>query len=167
MRGDVAELAQRGGGVAHLGGELAGAHARIEIFGIERAEADRDFGRALLVAARLALLGDLQEELLGVGERALLGGEVARLEQRVLVVGLELEDLLVERRGLWIEPLFGEVIGNAGVLLDALFDLLGAHVEIAQRVGAVPVARLGLDDLDVFGDGGVDLAKFQGLFRRL
>ena len=50
---------------------------------------------------------------------------------------------------------------------SALVDLLGADVQVAQRVGAVPVARLGLDDLDVLGDGGVDLAKFQGLFRRL
>ena len=140
---------------------------RIEIFRIERAEADRDFGRALAIAARLAPLGDLQEELLRVGERALLGGEIARLQQRVLVVGLELEDLLVERRRLWIEPLVREVIGDAGVLLDAFLELLGADVEVAQGVGAVPVARLGLDDLDVLGDGGVDLAELQGLFRRL
>ena len=109
-----------------------------------------------MIAARLAPLGDLQEELLGVGERALLGGEVARLQQRVLVVGLELEDLLVERGGLWIEPFVGEVIGDARVLLDALVELLGADVQVAERVGAVPVARLGLDDLDVLGDGGVD-----------
>ena len=46
-------------------------------------------------------------------------------------------------------------------------DLLGADVQVAQGVGAVPIARLGLDNLDVLGDGGVDLAKFQGLFRRL
>ena len=46
-RGDVAEFAQRGGGVAHFGGELAGAQARVEVFGIERAEADRDLGGAL------------------------------------------------------------------------------------------------------------------------
>ncbi len=107
------------------------------------------------------------EELLGVGQRALLGGEIARLQQRVLVVGLELEDLLEERRGLRIEALVREVIGDAGVLLEALLDLLGADVQVAKRVGAVPVARLGLDDLDVLGDGGIDLAKFQGLFRRL
>ena len=83
------------------------------------------------------------------------------------LIGLELEDLLEERQGLWIEALFREVIGDARVLLEAFVDLLGAYVEIAQRVGAVPVARLGLDDLDVLGDGGVDLAEFQGLFRRL
>ncbi len=167
LRRDLAEFAHRDGGVAHFRGELAGLQPRIEIFRVERAEANRDFRRALAIAARLAPLGDLQEKLLRVRQRALLGGEIARLEHRVLVVRLDLEDFLVERRGLWIEPLVGEVIGNAGVLLDALFDLLGAHVEIAQRVGAVPVARLRLDDLDVFDDRGVDLAKFQGLFRCL
>ncbi|MNC89460.1 hypothetical protein D3C83_53990 [compost metagenome] len=59
------------------------------------------------------------------------------------------------------------MIGNTGVLLEALLDLLGPDVQVAKTVGAVPVTRLGLDDFDVLGDGGVDLAKLQGLFRRL
>ena len=42
---------------------------------------------------------------------------------------------------------------------EALLDLLGADVQVAERVGAVPVARLRLDDLDVLGDGGVDRAQ--------
>ena len=107
------------------------------------------------------------EELLRVGERALLRGQIARLQQRVLLFGLELEDLLEEREGLGIEALFGEVVRDARVLLETLVDLLGAHVEIAERVGAVPVARLRLDHLDVLGDGDVDLAEFQRLFCRL
>ena len=138
-------------------GELRRAHARFEILGIERAEANGDFGRALLVAA-LALRRSATciEVLLGVGQRALLGGQVAGLDHRVLVVRLDLEDLLVERRRLGIEPLFREVVGDAGVLLNAFVDLIGAYVQIAKRVGAVPVARLRLDDLDVLGDGRVD-----------
>jgi hypothetical protein len=165
-RRHLAVLAHRGRDVAHFGSQLARPQARLEVFGIERAEADGHFGRALFVAARLAFLGDLHEELLGVGQRALLGGEVARLQQRVFVIRLELEDLLEERERLWIKALFGEVIGDPGVLLDTLVDLFRAYVEVAECVGAVPVARLGLDDLDVLGNGGVDLAEFQGLFRR-
>ena len=34
----------------------------------------------------------------------------------------------------------------------------GANVQVAERVGAVPVAGLRLDDLDVFGDGRIDAA---------
>jgi hypothetical protein len=142
-------------------------NAGVEIFRIERAQPDGDFRGALAVATGLALLGHLQEELLGVGEGALLRRQVAGLQQRVFVIRLQLEDLLEERDRLWIEALFGEVIGNARVLLEALVDLLGADVEVSERVGAVPVAGLGFDDFDVLGDGGVDLAEFQGLLRRL
>ena len=100
LGGDFLVLAQRRLGVAHLRRELAGAHARLEILGVERAEANGDFGGALLVAARLALVGDKVEKLLRVCERALLGGEIARLQQRVFVIGFELEDLLEDRQGL-------------------------------------------------------------------
>jgi hypothetical protein len=117
-RRDVLVLAHRRGHVAHLGGKLAGAHARVEIFGIERAEANRDLGGALLVAARLALLGDLHEELLGIGQRALLRGKITRLEQCVFVVRLELEDLLEEGQRLRIEALLRQVIGDSRVLLE-------------------------------------------------
>ena len=92
---------------------------------------------------------------------------LAGLQQRVLVIGLELEDLLEEREGLGIEALFREMIGDARVLLEAFVDLLGAHVQIAERVRAVPIAGLGLDHLDVLGDGHVDLAELQRLFCRL
>jgi hypothetical protein len=118
--------------------------------------------RIAISAAPGAALRDLREGFLGVGQLALLGRHVAGLQQRVLVVRLDLEDLLVERRGLWIEALAGQVIRDAGVLLDALLDLLGAHVQIAERVRRVPVTRLGLDDLYVLGDGGVDLAQLEG-----
>jgi hypothetical protein len=44
------------------------------------------------------------------------------------MVGLELQNLLEERECLWIKALVGEVIGNAGVLLDAPVQLVGANV---------------------------------------
>ncbi len=103
---------------------------------------------------------------LGVGKQSLLGGDLARLQQRRLLVRLELENLLVESGGLWIEALARQVVGDARVLRDAFVELIGADVEVAERVGAVPVARLGLDDLHVLGNGGVNLAEAEGLLRR-
>ena len=50
-----------------------------------------------------------------------------------------------------------------------LVHLPGADVEVAERVGAVPVARLGLDDAEVFRDGRVDAAlpqRFLGALER-
>ena len=59
------------------------------------------------------------------------------------------------------------MIGDAGVLLEALFDLLGADVQVAERVGGVPIARLVFNNPHVLGDRGVDLTEFQGFIRRL
>jgi hypothetical protein len=50
------------------------------------------------------------------------------------------------------------VVGNAHIVPDALVDLAGPHVQVAERVGAVPVAGLRLDNPDVFGNGRVDAA---------
>ena len=43
-------------------------------------------------------------------------------------------------------------------LLDRLVDLAGAHVEVAERVRRVPVARLFLDQAQVLRDGSIELA---------
>ena len=50
---------------------------------------------------------------------------------------------------------------------EALVELVGADVEVAERVGAVPVARLRLDDLHVLCDGSVDAALLECFFRAL
>jgi hypothetical protein len=44
----------------------------------------------------------------------------------------------------------------AGELLQALVELIGAYVQVAERIGAVPITGLGLDDLDVLRDGRID-----------
>ena len=119
-RRNLAELAERGGGITGLGGELRGAQARFQIVRIQSAEANRHLGCALSITARLALVGNRLEVLLGVGQGSLPGGDVARLQQRVLVVRLELEDLLEECRRLGKEALGREMIGDAGELLKAL-----------------------------------------------
>ena len=70
----------------------------------------------------------------------------ASSELRRLVVGPDLEDLLVERGGLRVEPLPHQVVGDAVVLAERLIDLAGAEVQVAEEIGGVPVARLFLDD---------------------
>ena len=119
-RGNLAKLAKRGRGIAGLGGQVCGAQSRFQVVGIQGAEANRHFGGALPVTPGLALVGDRLEVLLRVGEGPLPRGDVARLQQRVLVVWLELEDLLEERRRLGEEPFGRQVIGDAGELLKAL-----------------------------------------------
>ena len=58
--------------------------------------------------------------VLGVDELSLTLADLGELQQDVLVIGLELERLFVERRRLRKKP-FGElVIGNADELLDRL-----------------------------------------------
>ena len=50
------------------------------------------------------------------------------------------------RGGLRIEALAHEVFGDARVLRRGLVGLPGADVQVAERVGRRPVARLILDD---------------------
>src|SRR5262249_60187083 len=72
-----------------------------------------------------------------------------------------------ERGGLRIEALVGEVVGDLAVLRDRFVGLVGAHVEVAQRVARVPVARLLLDEAHVFRDGKIELAGAEELLRLL
>jgi hypothetical protein len=166
-RGDVSELAQGGLGVADPRSGARGDEPGIQVIGVERAHLDRELRGPPLVATRLAAFRQLVEVLLGVGEQPLARRNLSELEQRRLVAWLDLEDLLVERAGLRVETLGLEVVGDADVVADALVDLSGPDVEIAERVGAVPIAGLGFDNLDVFSDRCVDLAKLQGLFGAL
>ncbi len=161
---DIGVFTYRRGCLADLGGRARRAEPRLQIIGIERADANTDFRRTLFVAARSALVGDRLVKGLGVGNASLLGGHVGRLHERVLVIGFDLEDLFIERASLGVKALLSEVIGNARVLGDALVDGIGANVEIAECVRAVPVARLLFDNPDIFGNGRVDAALTQGFF---
>jgi len=77
--------------------------------------------------------------------------------ERVLVIGFELEDFLVDRAGLGDRALVVEVVGDLHELIDRLVDLPGTRVEIAERVLRVPVVRLILDDADELRDGSLEL----------
>ena len=61
------------------------------------------------------------------------------------------------------EPFFAQAVGDADELLDRLVDLPGADVEIAERVGGVPVARLILDEAQILRDGRFELALAEQL----
>ena len=52
-------------------------------------------------------------------------------------------------------------------LRDGAVGVAGAHVQIAERVDRVPVARLILDQPHVFRDGSVELSLAEQLLRLL
>src|ERR1051325_768513 len=84
-------------------------------------------------------------------------------------IRLQLENLFVERRGLRIKAFFVQVIGDADVLVDGLVGLLGANVEITERIGGVPVVGVLLHDAQILRNGGVELARpeqFLGVAKR-
>jgi hypothetical protein len=93
------------------------------------------------------------------------GGDIGELNLGGFVLRLELEDLLVERRGLRIEALVDEMLGNAGVLPDGLLWLPGARVELAEGVGGAPIAGTLVDDAHVLGDRRLEAALSQQLLR--
>ena len=75
----------------------------------------------------------------------------------------QFEDLLVDRARLRQEPFFAQAVGDARELLDRLVHLSGADVEIAERVGEVPVAGLIFDETQILRDGRFDLALAEQL----
>src|SRR5258705_12818479 len=104
-----------------------------------------------------------------VGVTALAAEDFGNLHQRVLVIGLELENLLVDGGGLGADAFLVEAVGDLAVLRDRLVDLTGARVEVAERVGEVPVAGLILDQAYVLRDGVGQFAlpdQFLGVAKR-
>jgi hypothetical protein len=155
--GDRLEITHGSGHVADLDAGARGGAPHVEIRWIERSEADANLGRPVKVAAREPAFRDRVQKGPGIDEHALLRRHLARLQQGMLVVGPDLDDLLVERRGLGPETFAAEAVGNARELLDRLVALPGAHVEIAENVRGVPILRLILDDAQVLRDGRFEL----------
>jgi hypothetical protein len=60
-----------------------------------------------------------------------------------------------------------QVVGDLHVLRAGLVGLRCPDVEIAERVARVPVARLLFDHPGVLGDGQIELALPEQLFRFL
>src|SRR5262249_32170812 len=112
---------------------------------------------AARVAPAAAEIRDRIEVAARVSQQSLAGRDLGALDERVLVFGFDLEDLLVEGPGFREESLFAQAVGDAGELLHRLVALTGADVEIAEDVGGVPVARLVLDDAQILCDGLIQL----------
>ena len=105
-----------------------------------------------------------------VGKQPLLGGNLGDVELNGLVLRLDFQNFLVERGGTREEPFVHQVIRDLRVLRGRLVRLSGAHVQIAQSVPGVPVARLLLDDAHVLRDREIELAlteQLLGFFERL
>ena len=153
LAGDLLEVVEGAGLVAHLDAGAGRGHAALVVLRIERAEPDLGLQRAAHVALRLAQLDQRVQVRARVGVASLAAEDFGHLHQGVLVIRLQLEDLLVDGGGLRARALVIEAVGNLAVLRDRLVDLAGARVEIAERVGEVPVAGLILDQADVLRDG--------------
>ena len=108
--------------------------------------ADDDFGRAAAIALRAAPGGDgVQMTILASASSPCRAEMSASWSlRRLVVLGLELEDLLVERGRLRVEALVDEVLGDAGVLRDGLLRLPRPRVQLAERVRRAPVAWITL-----------------------
>src|SRR4029453_12429050 len=141
------------------------SHAGLNVRRIDRAEPDGDLIGSLAIAAGASANGHRVEVRLGVDQEALFDRDLGQVELRLLIAGSDLEDLLVERRRLRVEAVLHEVLGDARVLFDRLRRLVGADVEVAERVCGIPVARLVLGDAYVLRDGGVETPLAQQLFR--
>ncbi len=84
------------GRVAQVAGRLGGEQPGRQVRRVERADPEVDLGRAAAVAPAHPALGDIDERGLGVGKQALILEDLRRPQQRVFLVGPELEDLLVD-----------------------------------------------------------------------
>ena len=94
-------------GAKRVANRLRGAGCRdlrLEVRAFERAEAKDALCGSALLAARLALLRDLLEVQLRVGELLLALADLGQLHEDVLVLRLDLQRLLVQRRRLREEP---------------------------------------------------------------
>ncbi len=151
--------------LTHLLEHLRGGQPRVEVGRIDPAEAHDDLRFPPAVAPGLALRGHRVEVRLRVGEQSLQRGDLRELQLGGFVVLVDLEDFLVERGGLRVEAVAHEVLGDARVLADGEIGLAGARVEVTKRVRGVPVARLVLDQPDVFGDGAVQTTLTEKLLR--
>ena len=151
--------------LAHLLESAGGGEPGLEVRRVDGAQLDDDLGRAAAIALGASARGDRVQMGLRVGKQALPRRDVGELDLRGLVLGLELEDLLVERGGLGIEALVDEVLGDPHVLPDRLLRLAGPGVELAERVGRAPVARKLFDDRQVFHNRRFEATLAEELLR--
>ena len=90
------EPLHRTGRVSQLPRRLRGDQPGRQVRRVERPDPDVDLGRPAAVAPAHPALGDVDERGLGLDDQALDLEDLRGAQQRVLLVGLDLEDLLVD-----------------------------------------------------------------------
>ena len=145
----------RDDGLAGADTNLGRLEARLEVGRIELGEADGEGVGAVLIAARLALVDRRLEMGLGVAQLALLRRRLDQLQQRALVVGIELDDLAVAGRRLGLDAFLEEVVAEAHELRDGLRPLAGAP-GISQGRRGGDVVGIRVDDVFVFRDRAIE-----------
>ena len=163
-RRDVFQIAQGAGLVAHFDPRARRRPTPFVVLGIERSEADLRLEHATHVPFGAPQLDERVQVSPRVGVQPLAPQDLGDLQEPVLVIGLELENLLVDRAGFCNRAFVVEIPGNLHELLDGFVDLPGAGVEIREGILAVPVSRLIFDEAHEFRDGGViiGLGHFDG-----
>ena len=153
----------------HLLERLRGRQPGVEIRGVEGAQANDDLRRAAAIAAGPPLRRDRRQVRLGVGEQPLHSPRRRRAGSGYASsLRDDLQDLLVERRGLGVEALGRRNARRCAVYCaDGLRRLARPDVEVAERVGGVPVARMVLDHAKVFRDRQIEATLAKQLLRLL
>ena len=139
--------------------------ARVEIGSGEVAEHYAHFREAAAVAAPPPPLEQREKLRSRLHQQALPREHAAQQPHSPLIVGLDLQNLFVERDGLGKKALRGEMVRDAAVLGHGFLNLARPKVQIAKRVGGVQVRGLVFDDAAVFGNGQIELALAQKLLR--
>ena len=145
-------------------GELA---ADLEIAGIDLRHLLEDVAGLARLAPLDVLVDDDLVVALGLGHEALLRVEVGQAQVGLRRGGVELVDLAPDGDRLQEEAVLGVEVGDLGVLLARLPDLVHLGVQVADLVDGVPVARVVFDDLAVEDDGLVQPAPLLQLVRVL
>ena len=83
----------------------------------------------------------------------------------MLVVGTNLEDLLVDSGCLGMKPVAHEIVRETHELLDRPIGLPRSKIQISEGIRGCPVLRLILDDTRVFGNRQLELPLSKQLLR--
>ena len=165
LGGNGFQIVDGGTEIADLDARDGARNTRVDVGRVERAKANRYLGDAPFVAPRAPPLGDCIQVRARLDQQPLERSDVRRPHERMLVIRLQLEDFLVDRRRLRQESVGAYIIGDADELLDRLVHLTEARVQVADQIRSVPVPRLFGDDAQVLRNGSLELALADQLLR--
>ena len=158
LAGDGAQLGDGAVRVADLDPRLRAFDALRVVGRVEPADSHAGHGGAARVARGFSFFENDVQVRAGIRVQPLARDELGGLQQRAFVVGLELEELLVDRRRFDVLPFFTQRLGHFEELVGRALDLSRARVQIAERVLGVPVARLIFDHAKILRGGFLELA---------